>query len=33
MSRSPVPIPFQYIMLYAGLGISILSAIFMLQSL
>ncbi len=32
MAKSPIPIPLQYVMLYLGLSISILCAIFMLRA-
>jgi hypothetical protein len=32
MAKSPIPIPLQYVMLYLGLAIEILSAIFMLRA-
>ena len=32
MAKSPVPVPLQYVMLYLGLAIEILSAIFMLRA-
>jgi len=32
MAKSPIPIPLQYVMLYLGLSIEILCAIFMLRA-
>jgi predicted transporter len=32
MAKSPIPVPLQYVMLYLGLAISILCAIFMLRA-
>jgi hypothetical protein len=32
MAKSPIPVPLQYVMLYLGLAIEILSAIFMLRA-
>ncbi|MFT3870036.1 MAG: hypothetical protein QM715_16435 [Nibricoccus sp.] len=32
MSKSPIPVPIQFVMMYVGLGVSILSGVFMLKA-